>query len=72
MLNHVKNFAGSVRLAALVYDSLSPEEQPWMCEGLCQISQEIASEGYLTQCGIYTTEELRTTPNSECLADSMI
>ena len=59
MLKHVKNFAGSVRLAALVYDSLFPEEQQWMCEGLRQISQEIASEGYLTQYGIYTTEELK-------------
>ena len=59
MLKHVKNFAGSVRLAALVYDSLSPDEQQWMCEGLRQISQEIASEGYLTQYGIYATEELK-------------
>jgi hypothetical protein len=57
MLKHVKNFAGSVRLAGLVYDSLSSEEQQWMCEGLRQISQEIANDGYLTQYGIYTTEE---------------
>ena len=59
MLKHVKNFSGSVRLAALVYDNLSPEEQQWMCEGLRQISPEIASEGYLTQYGIYATEELK-------------
>ena len=57
MLKPVKNFAGSVRLAALVYDSLSSEEQQWMCEGLRQISQEIANDGYLTHYGIYTTEE---------------
>jgi hypothetical protein len=59
VLEHAKNFAGTVRLAALVYDSLSPEEQQWMCEGLRQISQEVASEGYLTKYGIYTTEDLK-------------
>ena len=57
MCEHVKKFAASVRLAALLYRNLGPEEQQWMCEGLRQISQEIASEGYLTQYGIYTTEE---------------
>ena len=28
-----------------------------MCEGLRQISQEIAHEGYLTKWSIYTTQE---------------
>jgi hypothetical protein len=58
MLGHVKNFAGTVRLAALVYDVLSTEEQLWLCEGLRQISEEMAGEGYLTKYGVYTTEEL--------------
>jgi hypothetical protein len=57
MCQHVKKFAASVRLAALLYGNLGPEEQQWMCEGLRQISQEIAHEGYLTRCGIYTTED---------------
>jgi hypothetical protein len=57
MCEHVKKFAASVRLAALLYANLGPEEQQWMCEGLRQISQEIAREGYLTKCGIYTTQE---------------
>jgi len=57
MCQHMKKFAASVRLAALLYGNLGPEEQQWMCEGLRQISQEIATEGYLTKCGIYTTEE---------------
>jgi len=51
LLRHVRNFAGSIRLAALVYDNLSTEEQQWMCQGLCQV--------YLTKYGVYTTEELR-------------
>ena len=59
MLGHVKNFPGTVRLAALVYDNLSTEEQQWICEGLLQISQKIAGEGYLTKYGIYMTEELK-------------
>jgi len=59
MLRHVKNFAGTVRLAALVYDNLSTDEQQWMCQGLCQVSQEIAEQGYLTKYVIYTTEELK-------------
>ena len=49
MLRHVKNFAAN----------LSTEEQQWMCEGLCQVSQEIAHQGYLTKYGTYTTEELK-------------
>jgi hypothetical protein len=52
-----KKFAATVKLAALVYDNVDPEEQLWLCEGLLQISQEIASEGYLTKYGVYTTEE---------------
>ena len=59
MLKHVKNFAGSVRLAALLYGNLGPDEQQGLCQGLLQISQEIAHEGYLTKYGIYTTEELK-------------
>ena len=57
MCEQIKKFATSVRLAALLYGNLGPEEQQWMCEGLRQISREIAHEGYLTKCGIYTTEE---------------
>jgi hypothetical protein len=57
MCQHVKKFAASVRLAALLFGNLGPEEQQWMCEGLRQISEEIAHEGYLTKCAIYTTEE---------------
>lgn len=57
MLKHVKDFAGNVRLASLIYGNLSPEEQQWMCDGLLQITQEIANEGYLTKYGVYTTEE---------------
>jgi hypothetical protein len=53
----VKKFAATVKLAALVYGNLDPEEQLWLCEGLLQISQEIAHEGYLTKYGVYTTEE---------------
>jgi len=57
MCKRVKKFAASVRLAALLYGNLGPEEQQWMCEGLRQISQEIAHEGYLTKWSIYTTQE---------------
>jgi hypothetical protein len=57
MLKHVKDFVGNVRLAALIYGNLSPEEQRWMCDGLLQITQQIANEGYLTKYGVYTTEE---------------
>ena len=57
MCQHMKKFAASVRLAALLYGNLGPEEQQWMCEGLRQISQEIAHEGYLTKWSIYTTQE---------------
>ena len=57
MCQHVKKFAASVRLAALLYGNLGPEEQQRMCEGLRQISQEIAHEGYLTKWSIYTTQE---------------
>jgi hypothetical protein len=57
MLKHVRNFSGTVRLASFVYGNLSPEEQQWMCDGLLQITQEIAHEGYLTKYAIYTTEE---------------
>ena len=57
MLKHVKTFSVTVKLASFVYGKLSPEEQQWMCEGLLQIAQEIAHEGYLTKYAIYRTEE---------------
>ena len=57
MLKHVKEFAANVRLASLVYGNLSPEEKQWMCDGLLQITREIAREGYLTKYGVYTTED---------------
>jgi hypothetical protein len=57
MAKHIKDFAGTVRLAALVYGNLSPDERRWMCEGVLDISEEIGREGYLTKFGIYRTED---------------
>ena len=57
MREQLKKFGATVRLTALLYGNLGPEEQRWMCDGLLQISQEIAHDGYLTKYGIYTTEE---------------
>ena len=41
----------------MLYGTLGPEERRWMCDGLLQISEQIAHDGYLTKYGIYTTEE---------------
>jgi len=57
MVKHIRDFAGAVRLAALVYGNLSPEEQRWMCDGLLDITGEMANEGYLTKYGVYVTDD---------------
>ena len=57
MREQVEKFGATVRLTALLYGTLGPEERRWMCDGLLQISEQIAHDGYLTKYGIYTTEE---------------
>jgi hypothetical protein len=53
----VKKFAAAVKLAASACGNLAPEEQQCLCEGIFQISQEIAHQGYVTKYGVYMTEE---------------
>lgn len=56
MLHHVRNFSATIKLTALIYDSM-PDERQWMCNGLLHLVQEIANEGFLTKFSIYRTEE---------------
>jgi hypothetical protein len=56
MVQHLKKFLTTLRFTANIYGQAS-DVQEYLCDGLLHVVKEIASEGYLTEYAVYTTEE---------------